>query len=347
VHAYIMRAYAKELAHEVVHDARVELHEISRYNKAHKTPWQPIPVLLGAVLPTVFFAVVYYCCSFGLRFYHPEWAVALVLLFLGVCLVAAAQARSKLQRIEPARPALSMALSLWFALAAAVIGGEENFVWHMVSYYDFQDLAAYTNIDPNLDKGQSYMDAGQVYFREFSRVDVEQMVAYRSHRVYCAAPIMVTTVNNQEGEDAVEQKGGFALPESGVVDFWAVGMDCCDQETRTFTCGAVGDARARAGVRLLRHDVRPFYVLAVQEWLARLCPLDDNTVKGNTQAAPLICPQSRHPLFFHWVVDPLLEVDNYWIKGMNTFGLHLSLFAAANLCLVLASLWWLLRLGVR
>merc|ERR1719468_1115062 len=189
------------------------------------------------------------------------------------------------------------------------------------------------------------MDAGQIYFREYSKVYVDQMIAYRSDHVYCAAPILVEPLTNQDGAEQVEQSGHFNIPPSGTIDFWAVGTDCCDQETKAFTCGAVGDPRARAGLRLLRADIRPFYALAVQEWAARLCPLDDNTVQGRAKASPLICPMSRHPLFFHWVVDPLLEVDNLYNKGITTWSTHSVLFFVSNFFLTLALLWGLFVIG--
>lgn len=362
-----MKGFAQEIVHEVVRDGRAELHALARFDKAHQTPWQPITVLQGVVFPVLLFMWVYFCFCFGLRFYHPVLSMLLgPILGFVVCAGAAARARSLLKsssvwaeparaallgpkerKAAPARGPLALAVSLSLALAISMLGGEMNYQWHLASYYEFQDLAAYTDIDPMADKGQSYMDAGQMYFREYSKVDVEQMVVYRSHRVYCAAPILVTPVTNQDGKQDVERAGHFQLPQSSTVDFWAIGMDCCDQETRSFTCGAVGDSRARAGIRLLRDDVRPFYTLAVQEWEARLCPLDDNTLQGRSQASPLICPRARHPLFFHWVVDPLLEVDNFFEKGSSMFNLHIVLFFFGNTGLTLAMLWGFLLLGVR
>lgn len=328
-------------------EARAEAHELLR-KKEHKTPWQPIPVVLGAACPVVLFAWVYYCCFSGLRFYHPERAALLGFgPALAACVVVSLKTRQSLRAVAPARGPFALAACLWVALALAALGGEENYRWHMLSYYQFQDLAAYTNIDPSLDKGQSYMDAGQVYFREDSRVATEQMVVFRSDGVYCAAPIISQPIVNQDGEEQVEQDGPFKVSKSYTVDFWAVGMDCCDQETKVFTCGAVPDNAARAGIRLLRDDIRPFYLLAVQQWAARLCPVDDNTAEGRAQAAPLICPQARHPLFFHWVRDPLLEVDTFYDKAMHMYRMHLLTFAIWNFGLLLGLLWLLFFLGLK
>jgi len=126
-----------------------------------------------------------------------------------------------------------------------------------------------------------------------------------------------------------------------------VGINCCDQDRKTFTCGAVGDITARAGLRLLRDDVRPFYTLAVQQWNARNCPVDDNTVSGRAEASPLICPVAKHPLFFHWVADPLAEVDRYHERAMELYAMHVVLFTSGNLLVVLAVLWVLFYLGFK
>eukprot|EP00913_Durusdinium_trenchii_P020613 g19359.t2 len=64
----------------------------------------------------------------------------------------------------------------------------------------------------------------------------------------------------------------------------------------------LGAVEGRSFSEAIFSDHRPFYLLAVQEWTARMCPTsgEDNTAKGHAKAAPLICIPSRHPLFFTW-----------------------------------------------
>mmetsp|Transcript_62181 Transcript_62181/g.180304 ORF Transcript_62181/g.180304 Transcript_62181/m.180304 type:complete len:335 (-) Transcript_62181:63-1067(-) len=331
----------------VFREARAEARELLR-KKDSRGPWQPIPVLIGGVIPSLLFAWSYYCCFAGLRFYLPITAaiVGLVVPFI-VCVAITAKARGNMRAVVPARLFFVLAVCLWVAFALAALGGEVNYHRHMVSFYKFQDLASYTNIDPGMDKGQSYMDAGQVYFSEGSHVAVGQLAAFRSDSVYCAAPIVSDALENQDGDEQVEQDGHFKVPKSETVDFWAVGVDCCDQESKTFTCGAVPNPKARAGIRLLRDDVRPFYVLAVQQWIARMCPLDKNTAEGRAEVAPLICPQARHPLFFHWVQDPLDEVDNLYTKAMQMYRHHLFWFCIGNVALVMSLHFVLFEMGLK
>uniref|UniRef100_A0A6U9FAX0 Uncharacterized protein n=1 Tax=Zooxanthella nutricula TaxID=1333877 RepID=A0A6U9FAX0_9DINO len=321
-------------------EAQAEAREL--IGKRERSPWRPVPVCAAVVCPVALFVLVYYCGMAPLRHVQPNGAALLGLgLPLAVCAGISATARSRLRLAAPARVELTLAVCLWAALVAAALGAETNFRRHMMSYYRFQDLAAYVNVDPSADKGQTYMDAGQVYFKEDSRVATEQTITYRADALYCAAPIVSQSLVNQDGVDQEERDGPFNLPKSLTVDFWVIGQDCCDQGTRTFTCGAAQDPRARAGIRLLRDEVRPFYKLAVEQWTARLCPVD------RAQAGPPICPEARHPLFFHWVRDPLLEVDTLRDMAMQTFSSHLVMFVCFDVLLALGLFWLLFKVGMK
>jgi len=327
-------------------EARAEARQLLRAKEA-QTPWQPLSVVSGVFWPVLLFAYVYWVGSGSLRFYRPPLALALGLVAAAACVAATVQTRTKLRAAAPARALLVVTVCLWTALVGGVLCGDRNYWSYMVSYHTFNDLATYTDIDPSVDKGQSYMDAGQVYFKEGVEVDTKDMVAFRSGSVYCVAPIVGQPLWNQDDPSHTAQSGALRMPTSGTLDFWAVGVDCCDQESKTFTCGAAGSQGARAGIRLLRDDVRPFYRMAVQEWEARMCPLDDNTLKARSRSAPLICPPARHPLFFHWVKDPLMEVDQYLYKSEQLFRLHMLAFLFGDIFLVLALLYALFLLGLR
>jgi len=77
-------------------------------------------------------------------------------------------------------------------------------------------------------------------------------------------------------------------------DFWAVGKDCCDLQSdqggfAEFKCGQYDNPHARGGIRVVRDEDRAFFRLAVQQ----------------AQSAYQI--KAIHPLFFHWVADPVAE----------------------------------------
>jgi hypothetical protein len=341
--------------------------------KEYRSPWVTSHILLSLIWPFLLYAYVYYFRFCSLRFYHPYAA-----LWLGpglgmiVAIMTSAWALFAYQRqsmmtamrermdpnqqamappVRPVRSSIALAVCCWVALIAAFVQGDQNYHWYVISYYDFQDLASYVDIDPRTDMGQSYMDAGQVYFRDGTWIAKDDLITFRHTRLYCAAPIVGQPIWNQAGgaTGAMGQPAGGAvsLPQSGTVDFWAVGVDCCDEARKTFTCGHAADPRARAGIRMLRDDIRPFFALAVQQWVARLCPLDENTERGQRQLAPLTCLGSKHPLFFHWVVDPLAEVDGYNHRADSLFTMHLLMYFMGDLALVLVLLWGMFTLGVK
>lgn len=327
-------------------EARAEARELLR-KKDERTPWQFTSIANGVFWPLLLFVYTYNLSCGSLRVYKPMLCLAAAFLGLVVCVVASVQTRTKLRAVEPARSMLCCTVCLWAGLVFGAVLGDRNFHWYMTSYYGFQDLAVYTDLDPSIDKGQSYMDAGQIYFKEGVEIDTQDMIAFRSGNVYCAAPILGQPLWNQDDESQIEQSGPLRLPKSGTLDFWAVGVDCCDRESKTFTCGAAGSRKARAGVRLLRDDIRPFYRMAVEQWEAQMCPMDDNTVKSQAKAAPHICPHVRHPIFLHWVVDPLLEVDTFLLKSDMVFQEHTMLFFVGDLTFLLLLLWFLFFLGLK
>jgi hypothetical protein len=307
---------------------------------------------------------VYHFTYSSLRFY--DWPVAVLLgplLGLLACSALTFRAWKRLREAEQARTWLTLAVLVWLALLLACLEGDQNYNWYVTNYYNYQDSASYTDIDPLHDRGQSYMDAGQVYFREGTYVAKEELSAFKSSNLYCVAPIVGQPIRNQvvneqapfswySNDHVALQEGRHGtpklrLPESGTVDFWAVGMDCCNKTSGEFWCGQVGKWTARAGMRMLRDDSRPYYMLAVQAWAAQRCPENVNTVRGTRAEAPLICLPAKHPLFFYWVVDPIHEVDMFAARSSKLFLTELCVFAAVDavLLFVLWRLFW--YIGVR
>lgn len=300
--------------------------------------------------PVLLYCYAYYFASGSLRFYSSEVCLLLGALpcFL-ICVVASWAARILFRHSLPARVRSVLAVCLWLAFATGWICGDQNYGHNMISFFTYQDLATYADVDPAKSKGQSFMDAGQVYFKEGTQVSTEDMVSFKSRTNFCAAPILGQALRNQKGTMEVEVEGNFIIPESGTVDFWAVGTDCCDQSSQTFTCGQVGNPRARSGMRMLREDYRPYYMLAVQEWTARMCPTsnEDNTARGHAKAAPLRCLPSRHPLFFTYVEDPVAEEAQFQLQAVADRHKHFAFFLVGNTVASLLLLFVLRELGFK
>lgn len=306
------------------HELKGEMRELLARKQGQT--WPVVATFWAIVLPLVLFAHVAHIMRSSFRFHQFYWAMA-VGPCLGVlaCFIASLKPYRGLRRGKPERTSVVFALCCWFALALGLFLGETNFRKYAFAYYSYEDLALYTNIDPARDKGTSYMDAGQVYFKESSIVLTSKAIAYQNAGIYCAAPIVRQPIEVQGTSQAVEN---VLLPEAGTIDFWAVGQDCCDTTGTNFRCGAVGKPFARSGLRMLRDDVRPFYLMAVQEWNA------------------WIGLPSKHPLFFHWVEDPITEVDSYLLKSKDEYWMHVSAFLMGNACVAFTALYGLKEAGL-
>lgn len=267
-------------------------------------------VFATTILPTISFAWVYYNFAFEFRRRHPETALCVGFgLVACVGLACMYTAWHRLKHRHPGRDYLHLGLALWAGACFGLLLGDRTYSEYLASYYGFQDLDTYINIDPDVDKGSSYTDAGMVYFKEGTTVSTTASAAFRNSLTYCVAPIVRSAETGANGE--------FVATTSGAVDFWAVGTDCCDPDGKNFHCGEVDSVLARSGVRFLREDQRDFFVLAVQQWASGV-------------GLPV-----RHPLFFTWVQDPLLETDGFLAQGQKAFTTHVMQFLLAAFILAL------------
>lgn len=311
--------------------------------------WRPRFVIDCVLWPLLLFCHIYYWSFGGWR--YRDWRLAMCLAFLGVavCVGSTWVTLLMFRRQVPCRRWIALSACLWLACFGGFCAGDQNYGHHMVSFYTYQDLVSYTDLDPAVAKGQSFMDSGEVYFKEGTTVDTNEMVSFRNRLNFCAAPILGQPLRNQKVLHEVAREGDFVMPESGTVDFWAVGTDCCDKATREFTCGEASNKRARAGMRMIREDHRPFYLLAIQEWTARMCPTsgEDNTAQGHSKAAPLLCIPSRHPLLFTWVEDPVGEVRKYYEQALWRFEMDVVVFLMMDIFIALGALLALKELGFK
>lgn len=278
-----------------------EIKSLTRQTR-RRGPFSCVAVIVGILWPLFMFVTVYWLMSFSLRHFRETLALTLgPALSFFLCLLHFGNTYVRFMKGEPTRGLWALVVTLWSAFILGIILGDINYHSYASIYYQYQDLLSYPNLDPDMDRGQTYMDSGIVYFKESTYVASTKAVAFQSTAIYCAAPIIRNPLENQEGSVAVETEGPIVPPTSGTVDWWAVGINCCDPAGNGFTCGEVGNPMARAGIRMLREDARPFFLMAVQEW--------DSQYKL----------PSKHPLFFYWVQDPLTQIDGYLINAKNSF----------------------------
>lgn len=257
--------------------------------KRLKQALQPGQIVLCALLTTLTFAVVHLSLSSGIRYNDPIMSVTLILSFIGGCALATFVAVTRYRSKRPARGWIAAAVCGWSATVAGYLIGERAWYQYMAQYYVYNKMASYVNVDPLMDKGRSYMDAGTIYFKEASYADGKKAIAFHNGLTYCVAPIM---------------RGNGSIPGQ-TIDFWAVGTDCCGESGTAFQCGDMS-SKARSGLRLLDDTSRAMYLLGVQEWSA-------------TTGI-----QVQHPVFFRWTKDPLAYREDLYSTGWSNFWFHIT-----------------------
>jgi len=266
-------------------------------------------ICLSLFLVWLLFCVVYAARTFSIRYTQPVLSILVViagaivvLLCLGLAIESIRRRRSS-SHYEPMWYMFLFVTAL-LAFVLANIMGEWNYKTNMSEIYSMSHMNDYAWVDPTRMRGQQMMDAGSVFFLNSTIVDQRLGIGFRNDGIYCVAPITV---------------GHTPLVS---YDFWAVGMGCCSGAPGDFKCGQYDNPNAHGGLRLMKDDQRGFYRLAVQ------------------QAEATFNIHSDHPLFFHWVADPVAEANNsladgwswYMIGMFGHFLLQLFLVILASIC---------------
>lgn len=256
-----------------------------------------IPICLSVFVPWVTFCLFFAMMSFEMHYRQPDTCrtltiIACVVFALGI--IADAGYMWYKRRTGSAGMAngswlLFLCVSCLMAVVAGMIYGNHNFWQHSEVYFDITALNSYNAVDPARMRGQELMDAGRVRFVAGTHLDLTRSMGFRNMGTYCVAPITGGAV---EGN-----------PPLANYDFWAVGKDCCTSNSfgGDFRCGAYNNPKAHAGLRLMRDEERAFYRLAVQ------------------QAESAFQVKATHPLFFHWVEDPVESTYQYQRDAFQTY----------------------------
>lgn len=251
------------------------------------------PVLISLFLPWGFFIFVYWVSSFPVRYDKP-WLYDLAMLASALLTLAfavvAVGSRLKMFSSQERDPSWLMFVAV-FMIVALVGGyhfGDKTYKTYMRPYLDFSNLNSYTDIYPNLMRGQQLMDAGVVVFTNGTRLDISKSEGFKEGTMYCVAPISFGNVTLK------------------TYDFWAVGTNCCSGSKPDFHCEG-WNSDQYGGLRLMNGGARGKYRLAVQ------------------QAEATYGIKAAHPLFFEWTRKPLQTVDTWQKKAYNSF--PLAIFA--------------------
>lgn len=268
-----------------------------------------VGIALNVFFPFFMFASLYCTMSFKYHYKHPGhcWLLAAFYLCIaGIIGYLAKRARSKDR--EP-RWLMFTAGSVLFAIVTAVVFGNMNYRLNLMPYYEIDALNTYPSVNPANDYGQELMDAGRVYFADGAGLDMKMATSFKDTDLYCVTPIVT-------GDEKLSH-----------YDFWAVGINCCSGVSPDFRCGQFNNPKARSGLRLVWDGERPFFRLAVQ------------------MAAAQFNLNAPHPLFFHWIQDPVAELDDYLQAGWRYYLLGVSCHFAFNLFATLSAMVVFSKIG--
>mmetsp|Transcript_3361 Transcript_3361/g.6594 ORF Transcript_3361/g.6594 Transcript_3361/m.6594 type:complete len:335 (-) Transcript_3361:2-1006(-) len=294
---------------------------LSEYPRRHNRRMNSMSMALALFVPWLLFVTVFVAMSFSLRYKFPEVAYLIVGLCLLVIITVGFHALATFRR----RTATHVGHGgNWYififltCLAAWCLGlacGCQNFNRNMQPYFDLTNLNLYSAVDVTRIRGQQVMDAGRMVFLPRSQLDLRYAMSFRNTDMYCVAPVAMRETNG-------------SVPRLVNYDFWAVGINCCSGDGSDFHCGqSYNDKTAHAGLRLMRDSQRPFFRLAVQQSLAAF----------NLKAT--------HPIFLHWVADPILAMKEYEENGFKSLLLGMFSHFSLQLCLVAAAAVGFARLG--
>lgn len=268
-----------------------------------------VAVVLNVFLPWVVFSVVYATQSFQVHFLRPHVAFGIVVAGFAIAAGAGCLAyRAKARERDPMWYTFS-ALCLFLATLLGWTFGDLNYRANMQPFYDMDNLNTYNQLDPAVIPGQGAMDSGKVYFKEGTAIDTRKSIGYKDDSLYCAAPIA-------RGDDQL-----------ATYDYWAIGVDCCSATNGDWKCGEWDNPHARGGLRLMRDEQRPMFLLAVQ------------------MAETAYNIKSQHPLFFQWLQDPVAKMDTYRDDGYKYFLWGISCHFIFNLMCVASSVAGFSKMG--
>lgn len=168
-------------------------------------------------------------------------------------------------------------------------------------YWKYVQSHTYTNVIPS-EPAAGFADAGRLTFIDGAHIDSSRVLGYNDGATYCVAPIMDENL-------------------TAVVQFWAVGMNCCARRANFF-CDDAWDEWARSGV-VIHHSGD-----------ANLHEKYYSAIGQATSAFEMITVPD--PMLVRWVVDPDEVEGDLWGDGLGILVIAGVLHLVINVIFVAA-----------
>lgn len=270
------------------------------------------PALLAVLIPWLAFVVSFAVAASYLHYAAPVSIASIVLAAVLAILFYATRSMNALRTGEDWFGAAYMALAIALFTVAGLLCGDWTFWYTTLPLFEVENMAVYNNVKPSAastwphhggSHGKNFQDAGSVYFVGDAVVDRNRSMSFKMGSVYCVAPIVAA--------DCLSKHTAAACAS----DFWAVGVDCCSEAD--FRCGEWDNPHAKAGLRSMDEEARPYFRLAV------------------VQAEGAYKVSSPHPVFLHWLQDPVAEMHTQRRRGYrHAVVAMLASFVASGVLLV-------------
>lgn len=288
-----------------------------RYPTERGQPW--LIVIVGAELTATFWTIFSVCSMIFLMAYHfsPLLLVFLLIVFTAAILVASGilPSRRFSLGLDPKGRFILRGVAL-FAVIGALAGfslSSDN----LRDYWPYETMRHYTNVAPD-EPAAAHLDAAVIVFMEGARPDVNRAIGYhRQGRTYCTAPISLDASHGNEDGTV-----------SSDVQYWAVGLDCCD-DTQGFSCGDSSKSKARSGIVSVKQRTRAQSFF--QGNLIGDMSYYEEAIKMNMAKFDLTSPEDH--IMLRWVEDIEVAIGNIFKDALKVwFFYELYAFLLALLC---------------
>lgn len=299
-------------------DYRLQKHDQMYQNSKRRKRINCLPAIAAFFIPWFAFLLVSTLVSFYFHYRAPVTTCLIIgLITLGALGNLFDNVKGWKESKDGSFFKMYIAVMTVIAVVSAWISGDLAFWKWMQPGYQYAHLATYTNVDPSMQSmytgqtlstpGKRYQDAGTIYFKAGSELNVSQAMSFKLGDLYCVVPIVNPDCQKNCGHD-----------------FWAVGINCCGEDSADFRCGDYGK-RSLSGMRMMNENNRALYRLAVMQ------------AEGIHRATGLV---SNHPLFFYWMEDPVAEVSKWRKKGYRLYIIGMLATFTLNAVTLFAYIQW-------
>lgn len=276
--------------------------------KAAKAAYLFYAVLVLTIIPTLFFAVglfivMYFYTAYPFRSLALVATISLIVLLFAMLTIKG----SRLGCVTWLLCSVSVLIGIFAGLVVLCRGKS------LADFY--RDGRIYTNVIASQPAYQ-FTDAGIVSFDKSgtTRIDTSRHGSFKDRwtgRIYCAAPVLT------------EQ-----MVQTDNVNFWAVGIDCCD--LKTFRCGELSVVNGKPAHSSL--VLPPPSEIAPMSWLERFMP---GAADYQHYADALKVAVARNALdsavdamLLRWTFDPLAYAEGLRLAAFSDAVFAIIVFAA-------------------